>query len=300
MLGLNELAWKKCNELAAEAERLSVVVSTTTAGTRVIDCGVKAVGGLEAGRRLAEICLAGMGIVEIATMARQEPRGSAVPGRTLGPSAWPVVTVRTDQPVVACLAAQYAGWQITGEKFFAMGSGPMRAAGSREPLFDHLGYREKADRVVGVLETGKLPTEEICEKIAKGCGVAAKAVTLLVARTASMAGTVQIVARSVETALHKLHTIGYEVKNVVSGMGSAPLPPVAADDLVGIGRTNDAVLYGGEVTLWVRDDDAKLAEIGRRYRARRRRTLVSRSRRCSSDMGAIFIRSIRCCLVRQW
>ena len=40
------------------------------------------------------------------------------------------------------------------------------------------------------------------------------------------------------------------------------MPPVAADDLTGIGRTNDAVLYGGEVTLWVRADDAQLREIG--------------------------------------
>ena len=86
--------------------------------------------------------------------------------------------------------------------------------------------------------------------------------TLLAARTASIAGTVQVVARSVETALHKLHELGYDLKNVVSGFGSAPLPPVAADDLAGIGRTNDAILYGGEVTLWVRDDDARLAEIG--------------------------------------
>jgi methenyltetrahydromethanopterin cyclohydrolase len=44
----------------------------------------------------------------------------------------------------------------------------------------------------------------------------------------------------------------------------APLPPIAADDLAGIGRTNDAVLYGGQVTLWVRDNDARLAEIGPR------------------------------------
>jgi methenyltetrahydromethanopterin cyclohydrolase len=250
MMNLNELAWKKCDELASEAERLNVVVSSTSAGTRVIDCGVKTAGGLEAGRRLAEICLAGCGHVEIG------PANDFTLKHNL------LLTVRSDQPVVACLAAQYAGWQITGEKFFAMGSGPMRAAACKEELFQHLGHREKSNRVVGVLETGKLPTEEVFDKIAKDCGVAPNMITLAVARTASMAGTVQIVARSVETALHKLHTIGYDIKNVVSGMGSAPLPPVAADDLVGIGRTNDAVLYGGEVTLWVRDDDAKLAEIG--------------------------------------
>jgi methenyltetrahydromethanopterin cyclohydrolase len=119
-----------------------------------------------------------------------------------------------------------------------------------------------SDRVVGVLETNKLPTPEVCRKIAEQCLVTPDHVILLAARTASIAGTVQVVARSVETALHKLHELGYDLKNVVSGFGSAPLPPVAADDLVGIGRTNDAILYGGQVTLWVRDDDTRLSEIG--------------------------------------
>jgi methenyltetrahydromethanopterin cyclohydrolase len=117
---------------------------------------------------------------------------------------------------------------------------------------------------VGVLESSQLPTEEICRKIAEQCNVTPENVTLLVARTASIAGTLQVVARSIETAMHKMHELGYDLKRVVSGIGTAPLPPVAADDLVGIGRTNDAILYGGEVTLFVQDDDARLAEIGPR------------------------------------
>jgi methenyltetrahydromethanopterin cyclohydrolase len=236
------MAWRACDAIAAEAARLNVSVSTSHAGTRIIDCGVKAVGGLEAGRRLAEVCLAGLGEVRI--------------------DDGPNISVRTDQPWLACLAAQYAGWQVTGEKFFAMGSGPMRAVACREPLFEHLAYRESASKVVGVLETGKLPPDEVCQQIADKCGMQPDRVTLLVARTASIAGTVQVVARSIETALHKMHELGYDVKRIVSGFGSAPLPPVAADDMVGIGRTNDVVLYGGDVTLWLRDDDARLAEIG--------------------------------------
>src|SRR5262245_17759276 len=250
-MDLNEAAWRLCDDMAAKAERLNAVVSEASAGTRIIDCGVKATGGLEAGRRLAEICLASLGEVAITT------------GR-IGEWSGPFVAVRTDQPLLACMASQYAGWQITGEQFFAMGSGPMRAAGSREPLFDHIECRETPSRVVGVLETAKLPTDEVCEKIALACGVTPASVTLLVARTASLTGTIQVVARSVETALHKLHALGYDLKNVVSGYGKAPLPPVAADDLIGIGRTNDAVLYGGDVTLWVREDDARLAELGPR------------------------------------
>lgn len=248
MLELNELAWRRAEELAANAERLTVVVSTTASGTRVIDCGVKAAGGLEAGRRLAEICLADCGRVQF------ESAGGEIGGAA--------VTIETDQAVVACLAAQYAGWQITGEKFFAMGSGPMRAAALREPLFNELGVSDKAKRVVGVLETSKSPPDAVCQQIAAQCGVEPANLTLLVARTASIAGSVQIVARSVETALHKLHAIGYDVKKVASGFGSAPLPPIAADDLAAIGRTNDAILYGGQVTLWLRDGDEELERIG--------------------------------------
>ena len=100
--------------------------------------------------------------------------------------------------------------------------------------------------------------------LAEACQVFPERLTLLVAPTASQAGGVQIVARSVETALHKLSEIGFDLARVESGFGVAPLPPVAADDLAAIGRTNDAILYGGEVTLWVRGDDGELETLGPR------------------------------------
>ncbi len=74
----------------------------------------------------------------------------------------------------------------------------------------------------------------------------------------------QVVARSVETALHKLLELGFDLTRVVAGWGTAPLPPAAPDDLAAIGRTNDAILYGGEVMLWVRGDDHSLAAVGPR------------------------------------
>jgi len=72
----------------------------------------------------------------------------------------------------------------------------------------------------------------------------------------------QVVARSAETALHKLHELEFDLARIVSAHGTAPLAPVAADDMAAIGRTNDAVLYGGVVTLEVRGDDASLEAIG--------------------------------------
>lgn len=248
-ISLNHSALRLVDLLVASADEHRVAVTHSDNGTRIIDCGINVPSGIEAGRLLAEICLAGLGRVEIAR------------GRS---KLWsgPSVAVTTDQPLAACMASQYAGWQIAGEKFFAMGSGPMRAAGSREKLFDEIGYREKPEQVVGVLETRKLPPSDVCNKISADCGITPDKLTLLVAPTASLAGTIQVVARSVETALHKMHAIGFKLESIVSGFGTAPLPPVAKNDLAGIGRTNDAVLYGGEVTLWVRGDDAELAELG--------------------------------------
>lgn len=220
-------------------------------GGQVVDLGVKAEGSLEAGRFLAEICLAGLGEVRI------------VPGE-MGGTAWPHVQVVTDWPVEACLLSQYAGWQISVGKFFAMGSGPMRAAAAREELFHKLDYRESANHSVGVLETSKLPGVEVFDSIAEKTGVPADMTILLAARTASIAGNFQVVARSVETSLHKLFELGFDVWRVRSAIGTAPLPPVAKDDFAGIGRTNDAILYGGRVTLMVRGDDESIANIGPR------------------------------------
>ena len=232
----------------ADTHRVAV---RTIAGARVIDCGLDVPGGLEAGMAMAETCLGGLGRVSVVPHTASWTKG-------------PAVCTQTDQPMAACMASQYAGWQIAADGFFAMGSGPMRAAARKEKLFEQIGYVETAPEIIGILETSKLPPEAICEQIANDCGVPADKLTLLVAPTASLAGTIQVVARSVETALHKMHEVGFDLSRVVSGFGSAPLPPVAADDLTGIGRTNDAVLYGGEVTLWVRGDDDSLNSIGPR------------------------------------
>jgi len=182
---------------------------------------------------------------------------AGVAGRPL-----PCVSVNVRHPVAACMASQYAGRQVTGEDYFAMGSGPMRAAWPGEALYEAIGLSERPAVAVGLLESGALPPEAVAAEIARACGVRPEKLALLVARTASLAGGVQVVARSVETALHKLHELSFPLARVVAGYGSAPLPPVAADDLAAIGRTNDAVLYGAEVTLYVVGDEAAIEAAG--------------------------------------
>ena len=247
-LTLNERAMRLADYMATNAASLHIQTQTT-GGARILDCGVNTPGGLQAGLSLARVCMAGLG------------ETSVVPGDVAG-IACPQVVVSTDQPIAACMASQYAGWQVSVGKYFAMGSGPMRAAYGKEALFDDIQGREKAPAAVGVLETRKLPDEAVIEYLAKSLDLPANKITLCAAPAASLAGTMQVVARSVETALHKLHELKFDLSQVVSGMGSAPLPPVAKDELGAIGRTNDAILYGGRVVLWVQADDAQIAEIG--------------------------------------
>ena len=225
-------------------------------GAWVVDCGVEARGGTAAGLVMARAAMAGHGEVEV------HPAGAEM---TAGPGCpWPTVAVASGEPVAACLAAQYAGWRVKADGFFAMASGPIRAAIGREDLFDAIDMRERPETAVGLLEAAALPPEGVCQRLAADAGVPPESLVLLVARTASAAGTLQVVARSLETALHKLHDLHFDLRRLRGGRGVAPLPPVPTGDMVAIGRTNDAILYGGSVTLEVRGDDASLAEIGPR------------------------------------
>lgn len=244
MMSMNERSQNLAEELIELAGTTRIAVHIFE-GTTVIDCGCSALGGLQTGLQLARICLADLADVNLATghMGTQ-------------------ITVATDSPVLACLGSQYAGWQVKAGKFFAMASGPMRVLAGREELIQELKIADDSTVAVGVLESKTLPTAEVISAIREKLPAAVDRLTLLVAPASSIAGTIQVVARSVETALHKLHELKFDVTGIVSGFGTAPLPPVAKNELAAIGRANDAILYGGRVTLWVDCEDAILDELG--------------------------------------
>lgn len=263
--GLNDRAAGIVAAGLADADRLGLVGHRTDAGVLIVDAGVKAAGGDEAGLLLAHTALAGLGEVWLEACGtpphhhRIHPASDPWDGRC----PWPNIAVESQAPIAACLASQYAGWKVSEGKYFAMASGPLRAAIGREDLYDDIGLRERADVAVGILESSKLPPDDVCLRLATEAGVSPDQLFLLVARTASRAGTLQVVARSLETALHKLHDLHFDLGRIRAGLGRAPLPPVPAppDDLEAIGRTNDAILYGGQVVLEVTGPDAGLDDV---------------------------------------
>ena len=258
-VSLNRLTASLVDALVADAGRLRLGLERLDNGCLLIDGGLAAPGGLEAGRRIAEICLGGLGQVAL--------RGALPVGGPVGD--WPIgVEVTTTDPVLACLGSQYAGWSLRhGEgkgAFQALGSGPGRALACKEPLFAELCYRDSGDRACLVLEVDRQPPAPLVEKIARDCGIAPAGLTLILTPTRSLAGTVQIVARVLEVALHKAHTLGFDLHAIRDGLGSAPLSPPAPDFVTAMGRTNDAILCAGQVHLFVTGPDAAAEDLANR------------------------------------
>jgi methenyltetrahydromethanopterin cyclohydrolase len=234
-LSLNEHVEPWVERLRTDTEALRVKVTRDATGACIVDAGIEAPGSIAAGLLVGEICLGGFGTVGL--------RSGAADG-------WPSwIEVRSSQPVLACLASQYAGWSLAaskeetgGKKFFSLGSGPARALAAKEPLYAELGYRDLAELGVLVLEVDRAPPEVVIRKILRDCNLRPDALTLVLTPTSSAAGTTQVVARVLEVALHKTHELGFALGDVVDGVATAPLPAPSPDGVEAMGRTNDAIL----------------------------------------------------------
>ena len=248
-LSVNGLTRPLVERLLAEADALAVLATTDTTGACIVDAGIHARGSIAAGLLIGEICMGGLGRVSL---------------RSGGHEGWPTwLEVRSSQPVLACLGSQYAGWSLaaskeeTGaKKFFSLGSGPARALAGKEKLFAELGYTDRHDQGVLVLEVDRFPPKLIIDKLLNDCGLKPQGLTLILTPTTSASGSTQVVARVLEVALHRAHELGFALGNVIEGAAAAPLPSPSADGVEAMGRTNDAILYGGRVHLTVRGDDA--------------------------------------------
>lgn len=238
--------------MIANADKLRLKVGTLSNGATLIDAGIDALGCLEAGRLIGEICMGGLGTV---TLTHGSPF-----------ARWPsMVHVHSTNPVISCLGSQYAGWSLShGEgkgSFHALGSGPARALavkvrdgveGPVEELFKELGYRDICGYTTIVLEVDKIPPVELIDKLAKACQLDPANVNVILTPTSSLAGGMQVVSRVLEVSLHKAHSLHFPLENIIDGFGSAPVPPPHPNFVEAMGRTNDAILFGGTVHLFVK------------------------------------------------
>ncbi len=256
---VNKLAQPLVQQLIEQADKLRVGIETLENGCTIIDAGINHLGGLEAGRIIAEICLGGMGTVTL----------------THNPytANWPLsVNVHTGNPVLGCLGSQYAGWSLSHEKYYALGSGPARAMATKqkegqtlpvEELYQELAYRDEAEKAVLVIENDAIPPVAIVEKVAAACGISPEKLTIIVTPTSSLAGGVQVVARVLEVAMHKAHALHFPLENIIDGSGSAPICPPHPNFVKAMGRTNDAILFAGQVHIFVKGSDEAAEQLAK-------------------------------------
>lgn len=249
MESINRTAIELVDEALDFAGELDVVGYELDNGATVVDFGIDAAGGVEAGLLLAEIQTAGL--------ANLRTRMGELAG---APRQY--VELSTDHPAVALLCSQKAGWEVTTESGFeGLGSGPARALVGRETEFERVGYYDSAEFATLAIESTTLPDEEVAEQVAEMAEVDAEGVFLPTFATGSTAGSVTTAARAAELAVFRLLEIGYEPTDVLHASGSAPLAPPTRDETEAMGRTNDALAYGGEVHLQVARDDDRFGEI---------------------------------------
>ena len=249
-LSVSKLAKKLVKKLIDNSKKLNVLVKKGPLNCTIIDAGIEIKGSEQAGKLIAEICMGGLGIINL-------KKTNTFPH-------WPLETkVESKHPVISCLASQYAGWNLSHEKFYALASGPGRAIARREELFKDLEYVDQSKFVYLVMEVDKTPPKEIIEKISNDCKTTAENIILILTPTQSISGVIQIVSRVSEVGLHKLHTLKFPLENVEEVCGSAPIPPVSKDFVTSMGRTNDAILYGGNVELKVRGTDEQISKLAK-------------------------------------
>jgi methenyltetrahydromethanopterin cyclohydrolase len=249
-LSVNQMAWKIAQKLIDNPESYGVTVSKSTTGATIIDAGVKATGGFQAGKKLTELCLGGVGKAQLGF-------------KTYGDLTFPSITISSDFPAIATLGSQFAGWRIKDGDQIAIGSGPIRALALKpKDVFEEIAYKDQSDKAVLTLESNTMPSDALIEKVTTQSNIKAENLIVVVAPTASIAGLTQVAGRVVEVGIHKLRTLGLSPMVIRYALGYAPIPPLGTDFEVAMARTNDAILYGGTVYLTVDcDDEAKLQSI---------------------------------------
>ena len=246
MVSVNLEAKKTVDVMIEKSEEINIEVSQLSNGATVLDCGVNVTGSFKAGELYTKVCLGGLADV-----------GISIPGDLSEKFALPSVKIKTDSPSISTLGSQKAGWSVSVGDFFALGSGPARAL-SLKPAetYEEINYKDDADIAILTLESDVLPTEEVAQYIADECNVDVSNVFLLVAPTSSLVGSIQIAGRVVENGTYKmLEALKFDVNKVKHAAGIAPIAPIDPDGLKAMGKTNDAVLFGGRTYYYVESEE---------------------------------------------
>jgi len=251
-ISINQISSKLVKNLLDNADKLNLKVKEGALNCTIIDAGINTPGSIEAGLLISEICLGGIGSVTI------------TPSNFFDDSTMMQISVHSAHPVIACLGSQYAGWSLSSEGFFSLGSGPVRSIAQKEKIFNILKYTDDYEKTVTILEVDKEPPKEIVKKVSEDCKIKPQNLVFILTPTTSVSGNIQVVARVLEVAIHKVHELGFPLDRIESGFGTAPLPPIGKNFVSAMGRTNDSIIYGGNVQLVINGPEDDLIDLAKK------------------------------------
>ncbi|MCD7781711.1 MAG: methenyltetrahydromethanopterin cyclohydrolase [Methanosphaera sp.] len=243
---MNIAAKKIVDKIVQDSEKLKVIPSTLDNGTTVIDCGVNAKGSIKGGELFTKVALGGISDV-----------GISIPGDLSDIMAMPAVKVKTDFPALSTLGSQKAGWKIDVDNYYAIGSGPAQTHKFPDnEIYKMTNYKEDSNIAVITLEADSLPSVEVADYIASECGVEAENLSILVAPTSSLVGSIQISGRTLETGIYKMYEImDFDITKITYAAGITPITPVDPDSVKAMGKTNDAIIFGGRAYYYIEPDE---------------------------------------------
>ena len=250
-ISINQISSKLVKNLLNNADKLNLKVKEGALNCTIIDAGINTSGSIEAGLLISEICLGGLGKVTI------------TPSNFFDDSTIMQISVHSSYPVIACLGSQYAGWSLSSDGFFSLGSGPVRSIAQKEEIFNILKYTDDYEKTVTILEVDKEPPKEIVQKVSEDCKIKPQNLVFILTPTTSVSGNIQVVARVLEVAIHKVHELGFPLDRIESGFGTAPLPPIGKNFVSAMGRTNDSIIYGGNVQLVINGPEDDLIDLAK-------------------------------------
>ena len=248
---INQRAFEIVEKILNNSDYLNLKIKKGALGCTIIDAGIEKTGSIEAGLLISEICLGGLGKI------------SVTPSNLYENSTIMQVSVHSAHPVLACLGSQYAGWSLNSDDFFSLGSGPVRSIAQKEEIFKTLKYSDNYEKTVTVLEVDKEPPNQVVKKVSDDCKIKTENLIFILTPTTSIAGNIQVVARVLEVAIHKIHELGFPLERVENGFGTAPLPPLANNFVSAMGRTNDAIIYGGNVQLMINGPEDEIIDLAK-------------------------------------
>lgn len=247
MLSLTKNVMGVIHEILADPEAIGCQADKLPCGATVVDMGLHCKGSWKAALLFTRATLGDLAIVQLGNFKLNEDYSFAS------------VEVFLEQPMIACMASQIAGWSLGEGEYATIASGPARsqAVVDSDHYIHMTPYRDQSDQAVVCLQDVHYPTNALALEVAQACHVKPENVYILISDSTCIACSMQVSARIIEQSCHKMMRNGFSAEQIVLCRGRAPIAPIVKDELKTMGRINDALIYGSEAEFWVdaKDED---------------------------------------------